>query len=258
MDLRMSFDRDLLETDVLDRLQRILAELSRSWLSGCQLIRNEDEPGIHIETSEKGALTSAVLEEAERIKTPFVGQHGGDPEPPPQRSALVEFRGAEDFLDVFVGVSERAVRIRAGRRWDNWISLKVRGKTVRGVRALTWSRTAFMRCARDLGSSVGSCSLSEEWWSKRMVETDEATYAARVDELTQIPGLFWLNAFGPYYVDLVGKDKLLTAPAHSVEEVDGTIVLTLAEQATEWKSDAYRATEAAVRKHLGEELVFSK
>lgn len=72
-----------------------------------------------------------------------------------------------------------------------------------------------------------------------------------------LPGLYWLNAFGSRYVDLLGRDQLFSAPA-LVEEMDSTVVLALSDDGRRWNTDEYRKQEAEVRAHLGRQFFYSK
>lgn len=48
-------------------------------------------------------------------------------------------------------------------------------------------------------------------------------------EALELPVLYWANFFGPAYVDKIGRDKILTAPAWAIEELsDGGILYVLA------------------------------
>lgn len=48
-------------------------------------------------------------------------------------------------------------------------------------------------------------------------------------EALELPVVYWANFFGPAYVDKIGRDKILTAPAWAIEELsDGGILYVLA------------------------------
>jgi hypothetical protein len=73
-----------------------------------------------------------------------------------------------------------------------------------------------------------------------------------------LPGLYWLNYFGPPYTKLFGKERLLSAPGFEVGEADGGVLVALDEVPMTWTGGEYRAREAAVIDHLGREFFFSK
>lgn len=48
-------------------------------------------------------------------------------------------------------------------------------------------------------------------------------------EALELPVVYWANFFGPAYVDKIGRDKILTAPAWTIEELaDGGLLYVLA------------------------------
>ncbi|NJK32417.1 MAG: hypothetical protein HC927_08405 [Deltaproteobacteria bacterium] len=76
-----------------------------------------------------------------------------------------------------------------------------------------------------------------------------------------IPDLYWLMVFGPPYIDLFTRDRLLSAPAHEVRELDsGHITIQLTESYLDLETDYPRV--AAVRdrviEHLGPDAFFAE
>jgi hypothetical protein len=73
-----------------------------------------------------------------------------------------------------------------------------------------------------------------------------------------LPGLYWLNYFGPQYVDLMGRESLLSAPAYDVKAAGDGVILALDESAEAWSTDAYRQREHVVIAHIGGQYFFSR
>lgn len=76
-----------------------------------------------------------------------------------------------------------------------------------------------------------------------------------------IPDFYWLMTFGPPYIDLFTRDRLLSAPAHEVRELDsGHITIQLTESYLDLETDYLRV--AAVRdrviEHLGPDAFFAE
>lgn len=70
--------------------------------------------------------------------------------------------------------------------------------------------------------------------------------------------MFATNLFGPPYVDLIGRDRLMSAPAEQVKAVGDGIVLTVVADPRKWDTDAARAANEAVLERLGREFFFDK
>jgi hypothetical protein len=68
-----------------------------------------------------------------------------------------------------------------------------------------------------------------------------------------IPELFWTTIFGPPYVKLFGRDRLLSAPCFSAEEIGPSIIrLQLSKSIYEMRDsfDQLDGIRSAVKRHL--------
>jgi hypothetical protein len=72
-------------------------------------------------------------------------------------------------------------------------------------------------------------------------------------EALELPTLYWANFFGPAYVDKIGRDKILSAPAWAIEELpDGGLLYVLA--SCPGLADDHVSVES-VKAHFGIESV---
>ncbi|WNG55687.1 hypothetical protein F0U59_13600 [Archangium gephyra] len=84
---------------------------------------------------------------------------------------------------------------------------------------------------------------------------DEKT--SRRDGFDKIYGVFWLNVFGPKLVESVGRERMLSTPAHRVEELpNGCILLVTSPTAADFASDEARLAQARAHAHLRPDLDF--
>jgi hypothetical protein len=84
---------------------------------------------------------------------------------------------------------------------------------------------------------------------------DEET--ARRDRFDKIHEVFWLNVFGPKLVELVGRERMLSTPAHRVEELpNGCVLLVTWPTAADFASEEARLAQARVHTHLRPDLDF--
>ncbi|WP_043710476.1 hypothetical protein [Corallococcus macrosporus] len=84
---------------------------------------------------------------------------------------------------------------------------------------------------------------------------DDATWTR--DEFDKIYELFWLNVFGPKLVESVGRERMLSTPAHLVEELpNGSVLLVLWPTASDFASDEARVAQARAHVHLRPDLDF--
>ncbi|QDF07550.1 hypothetical protein [Myxococcus xanthus] len=84
---------------------------------------------------------------------------------------------------------------------------------------------------------------------------DDATW--KRDGFDKIYELFWLNIFGPKLVESVGRERMLTTPAHLVEELpNGSVLLVLRPTAADFDSEEARVAQARAHVHLRPDLDF--
>ncbi|HYO73180.1 MAG TPA: hypothetical protein VEU33_44665 [Archangium sp.] len=83
---------------------------------------------------------------------------------------------------------------------------------------------------------------------------DEALYRDGFDKIYEV---FWLNVFGPKLVETVGRERMLSTPAHRVEELpNGSILLVTWPTAADFASKEARLAQARAHAHLRLELDF--
>jgi len=69
-----------------------------------------------------------------------------------------------------------------------------------------------------------------------------------------LKGLFWANFFGPEYVEMFGRDKLLSAPWHRSEELsDGGLLLFISESPFDAAKPDYQSLKMKLYSHLGDD-----
>ncbi|WP_375767508.1 hypothetical protein NR798_38400 [Archangium gephyra] len=84
---------------------------------------------------------------------------------------------------------------------------------------------------------------------------DERT--ARRDGFDKIYEVCWLNVFGPKLVESVGRERMLSTPAHRVEELpNGSILLVTRPTPTDFASEEARLAQARAHAHLRPDLDF--
>jgi len=72
-----------------------------------------------------------------------------------------------------------------------------------------------------------------------------------------IPGVYWGNYFGPFYVDWFGRKKFETLPCVEKRWLDtGGIFFTTAPTPFDWDTPAARQLQQAVKEHLGADAFF--
>jgi hypothetical protein len=74
-----------------------------------------------------------------------------------------------------------------------------------------------------------------------------------------LPGIYWLNLFGPVYASFFGETRLAATPAHLVERLsDGSYLVETASSPMEYASPEARARAEGIVNHLGRQAFFDK
>ncbi|HEX5749878.1 MAG TPA: hypothetical protein VFZ09_26845 [Archangium sp.] len=81
--------------------------------------------------------------------------------------------------------------------------------------------------------------------------------AALRDGFDKIYEVFWLNVFGPHLVETVGRERMLSTPAHRVEELpNGSVLLVTWPTVADFASKEARLAQARAHAHLRPDLDF--
>jgi hypothetical protein len=90
--------------------------------------------------------------------------------------------------------------------------------------------------------------------SPRFGRDDETEYRKGFDKIYEV---FWLNVFGPKLVESVGRERMLSTPAHRVEELpNGSVLLVTWPTAADFASKEARLAQARAHAHLRPDLDF--
>lgn len=120
-----------------------------------------------------------------------------------------------------------------------------------------WVYDAFHALCDETSPAWAAAYNEAEYWDKVM-QTEPPIYAVGRDFGRFLPGLFWLNFFGRRCSAAIGRERLESLRAPHVVELDDGVAVMLAQDPQAWNTPEYAAVEADVKRHLGEDLFFSK
>lgn len=257
LNVEICFDR-MLDGLELDRLQEILRSCAPEWSSELHLEAYDRDRRRPVDISERGAIRNILAPAGERGSTyeAMVETYG---RPPHERLfGSVELRGKKPELLIVVSVDEYPLfRMRNGHlKLGNSIDFQLRRKKVAGREASEWAFEVFEQCCRQMTPVWGAAYPPGQYDEKVMSEGPSVRAIGR-DFSRWLPGLFWLNFFGPRYVGLIGQRRLLSA-AENAREVDSGVLVPVAEDPKRWDSEEYRQVERCIVEHIGQEYFFSK
>jgi len=142
---------------------------------------------------------------------------------------------------------------------SNGFSVEILDHTeIEGRSIPNWCRRFFQAISEVLPIRYAKGYDNNEFQAKNMHEGDDGSWAVGMNFHNHLPGVYWLNCFGPEYIELIGKGKLLSAPAYEVIETANGVVMSLSESPDEWDTATYKKREQAVVDHLGPQYFFSR
>lgn len=261
LDVVIRAARFLFQEGQLDEVQRVLREHAPQWSKQARMwrSRNDQKP---VDLDRPGALEELIREDEARLGASPI-RKALDAEMGPWRDprflGSTELRGDGDALTVVISVDEYALA-PLGNEWifGNRLSLQVRRSKVEGVDAVAWSAEMFQALCGALPSLYGDVHSSDEYDAKNMSHEGGGLEAVGIDASKHLPGLYWLNFFGKPYCDLIGRHRLLSAPAAETREVNEGVLLRLFDDPRKWASPEYKAVERRVLDHIGPQYFFSK
>jgi hypothetical protein len=259
LDISIYFSRSLVDGADFDRFQDLLRQQAPRWSSGLHVWRYREEK-TPVDINRPGALAAGIVTRAmERGPLYHQRQRQFGDDRPEWIFGFAELRGADVSL-ILVPIIDERVFCQNGEswRWCNSIAIQVCRPKVDGVDSVAWSRSMFEALCDALSPVYAQAYMSEEFEAKNISHEGGGTAAVGVDISKAFPGLYWLNFFGAPYRDFLGRERLLSSPAHEVRELDDGVLVALDSDPRAWDTPAYRAAERRVLDHLGQEHFFSK
>lgn len=248
MTAEIVLQRELVGAD-FDRLHDLLRRRAASWSSRLRL---EIDSKVKVDLNQPHTLRAVV----ERTTKTFNGRRLGG----------AFFVGIDSSIECGVSVdSEPIVWMRDGSlRLGNRISFVAHADEIEGVSAAHWIYQVFVEMVEAFEPLWGAVSSHLEYEAKvmGMFSSDSSTPGAwgavGRDFGRALPGLFWLNFFGPRYVELIGRECLLGTPAVEAREVGRGVLIVTRSNPYEWSSEDVRRSLEDVLGHIGHQFFFAK
>jgi hypothetical protein len=260
LDLHFYYDRFLATSDSITALHSLLISNAPTWMKRLHIWVDGKTP-LFLHLTDPSDFPRAIQREAARrgILYHELQEKFGSPKVRPRTFGIVELRGADESLILIVSIDEDKL-FRAGEawRWGNYITVQVCQTQVEDTDAVAWSWDFFREMVRKSAPVYAHAEITEEYKSKNIAGDSAGIRAVGLDVSRGLPGIYWLNAFGPPYVEMMGRQKLLTSPAPVVDELRDCIFIGLSSLAGHWTTLEYKKAEAAVIEHLGKHYFFSK
>lgn len=235
--IKFFLEEPCFEREQLDTLQEILKKHLPIW-SGTLVVAKDEDSDEFERIGNDGNLFEAIC----RIS------------PISRRTRECGLRGAYDGLTFFISHKQSTIPPLSNSYHIEIYGLsKIEKKEVR-----EWVYEFFKDFTASFSVRYGNARLSEEFNAKNMIDDETGCRAIGVNLQYTIPGLYWLNYFGTPYVNLIQREKLVSAPAYEVFENSGGVMIALDETPLQWQEESYKARERQVVEHLGTQYFFDR
>lgn len=146
-----------------------------------------------------------------------------------------------------------------GNRWlfSNSVSFTTENSRIAARPSHEWARELFVELARSPDVLWGAAWHDDEYRASNLHDEADGMWALGRDVRRSLPGLFWLNAFGRAYTDLIGTSTLASAPTR-VLDVGPSVVVEVYPSPAEWRGDASRRAHDAVLAHIGRQFFYER
>lgn len=213
-----------------------------------------------VDTSVPGALLQAVVSKGSQRGDTFMQLAANSPPNFPRRfgDALIRGRASATFLSV--RFDEYTPARPSGDRWlfSNSVSATTSGARVGRLRASDWIEQ-LVRVLGEHPSVLWGAAFEHGEFQLRNLHTEGGgMWAVGRDVRRSLPGLYWLNVFGPAYVKLIGSNTLRSAPAYAVTSLGDAVAVQLYEQPAGWSAPAGALEHASVLEHLGTQFFYDR
>jgi hypothetical protein len=253
IDIKIMYDCDISRDQCLETIETVIRDLAPRWSGSIRIWRsNHDQPRVQV-----GELKSAVIDDVTDDPA-YISRVESDDPGSCRRTGKSEIRGSSADLTVVLSLDEAPfVAVAESLAMSNGLAVQVRRPTVERVPAAVWARDFFNRACTDTGPAWATVRASAEYQHKNRADGPGIRYIG-LDVSECLPGLYASNFYGPAYVDLIGRDTLLTAPALDSRPAGDGVLLVVAEDPEEWDTPEAVARNEAVLDHLGREYFFAK
>ncbi len=260
--LELHYGRDLIQSDVLMRLQAVLASSAPKMFASLEVHAYErDRERVVVTREQATSLRDAVLARGtERGATYYALLAESSLAPDTRRFGNVLLRGRGPgtggrYAFVQFDTQVPARPIGSTWLWSNSIEMTVSTARLEGQDRSTWMEAFAADLSRHPDFLWGAAYLRQEFEASNL-DTTEGERAIGRDVRRHLPGVFWLNLFGQPYRDLIGIPALRTAPAAIVDEDDHRVILRAFESPEDWVTGVGAKEE--LRRHLGDDFFFDR
>lgn len=208
-----------------------------------------DPVAVHRVVVQKGCTRGPVFQALGRESRPR----------DPRRFGEVMLRGRTSRTWLGIRFDEYVPAMPMGDTWlfSNSLTFETEKPRIASTQSQEWIRELLHNLVADPDVLWGAAWDSDEFRASNLHDGEDGVWALGRDVRRSLPGLFWLNAFGPPYVDLIGGDTLSTVSA-SAARVRRSVVVELYPSPEDWATASGRDARERVLGLLGRRFFYDR
>jgi hypothetical protein len=218
-----------------------------------------DRGAVEVDLRDPATVHRVVVEKGTARGPTFQALEAGSPSPHPRRFGEAVLRGRHPRSWVGIRFDEHRTAMRMGEQWlfSNSVSFTTERPRLGSSESPDWIRDLLHRLAGGTELLWGAAWDDDEFRSSNLHDDKDGMWALGRDVRRSLPGLFWLNAFGSPYVELIGEDALMSAPV-DITRLGSAVVLELYASPGDWVSPSGREAHNLVLTHLGRQYFYDR
>jgi hypothetical protein len=257
LSFELHFETDIYNSNSISLLQKTLSEISPVFCEKLRVLEFErDSKYIAIDISDPISLAEAVKTKGLKRGPTYEKLSAKHPPKTSRRfgSTLVYGNARSTFLNV--RFDEYVPGMKMGDRWlfSNTISGFTNAPRISGVTQIEWVRQLMTKMSEDPAILWGAAFHKDEFNEKNKNNLSVCGRNMR----NHLPGLYWLNIFGPKYRDFIGDNKFNSSETYCSKLVGLSRVIELYENPEDWPKKIARDTCKSIMQKIGEEYFFNK
>lgn len=250
----------------LNLLQQVLSRVFPSWSRNAILVEDEEDTdsGLKFDVDKDGFLFSVLADEAERnrrFRKEIYDNRARNMRADSGRSPIPPY-DSEDWDGRCIITDEKPQMMlslsyctKPRRLDDNYLAIQCYDCNIEAIKSQVALQSAFLEIVRSLSIEWGFLHAHEEFTARNCNHRGDVI---RPHLNEGLPGLYWINFFGPLYCQAIGYDKLASAPGAWIKPLKNGVAIAIGGAPDEWTTSEYALRRAAVEHHLGTQWFYSK
>lgn len=218
-----------------------------------------DRSAVEVDLRDPASVQRVVVDKGCARGPVFAALQADSPPKHPRRFGSVMLRGKLPRTWVGIHFDEYRPAMPMGDKWlfSNSLSVNTEAARIATVPSHEFLRALLLRLVGIDHVLWGAVWNDEEFRASNLHDETDGMRALGRDVRRALPGLYWLNAFGFSYVELIGQDVLASVPA-SVLEVGSSVIVQTYPAPGDWANSSGRDARERVLTHIGRQYFFDR